>query len=80
MNIYIYMCVCVCIYIYMYVRVYIDRFFGIMVRLFADGLGNWDSIPSRVIPKTQKYYMLPLCSTSSECKKRRSDLADTSVK
>ena len=27
---------------------------GMMVREFANGLGEWDSIPSQVIPKTQK--------------------------
>ena len=27
---------------------------GIMVRVFANGLGDLDSIPGRVIPKTQK--------------------------
>ena len=25
-----------------------------MSRVFANGLGNWSSIPDRVIPKTQK--------------------------
>ena len=25
-----------------------------MVRVFANGLGDWGSIPGRVIPKTQK--------------------------
>ena len=28
--------------------------FGLMSRVFADGLGDWGSIPGRVIPKTQK--------------------------
>ena len=27
---------------------------GIMVRVFANGPGDWGSIPSRIIPKTQK--------------------------
>ena len=27
---------------------------GIMVRVFANGPGDWGSIPGRVIPKTQK--------------------------
>ena len=27
---------------------------GIMVRVFADGLGDLGSIPDRVIPKTEK--------------------------
>ena len=29
-------------------------FFGIMVRVFANGPGDLGSIPGRVIPKTQK--------------------------
>ena len=38
-----------------------------MSRVFANGLGDWDSIPGRVMPKTQKkkwYLMLP-CLTLS---------------
>ena len=31
-----------------------------MVRVFANGLS---SIPSRVIPKTQKWYLMPSCLT-----------------
>ena len=27
---------------------------GLMSRMFANGSGDWGSIPSRVIPKTQK--------------------------
>ena len=27
---------------------------GIMVRVFVNGLGDWVSIPDRIIPKTQK--------------------------
>ena len=27
---------------------------GIMVKVFTNGLGVWDSIPSQIIPKTQK--------------------------
>ena len=30
------------------------RFNGLMSRVFANGPGDWDSIPGRVIPKTQK--------------------------
>ena len=30
-----------------------------MVRVFANGLGDLGSIPSRVIPKTQKQYLMP---------------------
>ena len=30
------------------------HFFGIMVRVFANGPGDLGSIPGRVIPKTQK--------------------------
>ena len=27
---------------------------GLMSRVFANGLGDWGSIPARIIPKTQK--------------------------
>ena len=36
-----------------------------MVRVFANGPGNLCSIPSRVIPKTQKWYLMPPCLTLS---------------
>ena len=32
-------------------------------RVFANGPGNWGSIPGRVIPKTQRWYLMPPCST-----------------
>ena len=34
---------------------------GIMVRVFTNGLGDWGSIQGRVIPKTKKWYLIPLC-------------------
>ena len=36
---------------------------GMMVRMFANGQGDWGSIPDRVIPKTQKWYLIPPCLT-----------------
>ena len=35
-------------------NIYFMKRFGIMVRVFANGLGDWCSIPGQVIPKTQK--------------------------
>ena len=32
-----------------------------MNRVFTKGLGGWGSIPDRVIPKTQKRYLVPPC-------------------
>ena len=29
--------------------------------MFAKGPGDWGSIPGRVIPKTQKWYLMPPC-------------------
>ena len=34
---------------------------GLVGRVFANGLRNRDSIPGRVIPKTQKWYLIPPC-------------------
>ena len=43
------------IYLYLYTYMYVYyQAIGLMSRLFANGLGDWDSIPGRVIPKTQK--------------------------
>ena len=36
-----------------------------MVRVFAEGLGDLDVIPGRVIPKAQKWYLMPPCLTHS---------------
>ena len=36
-----------------------------MVRVFANGPGDLGSIPGRVIPKTQKMILKPLCLTLS---------------
>ena len=55
--IYIYMCKNKIIKLPMYIAglyIYIYWPFCIMVRVFANGLGDWGSIPDWVIPKTQK--------------------------
>ena len=36
-----------------------------MLRVFANGLGDLGLIPGRVIPKTQKWYLMPPCLTLS---------------
>ena len=36
-----------------------------MSTVFAYGPGDQDSIPGRVIPKTQKWYLMPLFLTIS---------------
>ena len=32
-----------------------------MSSVFANGPGDWVSIPGQVIPKTQKWYLMPPC-------------------
>ena len=58
----IYFCVCMCIYIYIYIHI---PDIGLVVRVFANGPGDLGSIPSWVIPKTQKWYLMPPCLTLS---------------
>ena len=41
-----------------------------MVRVFANGPGDWCWIPGRVIPKTQKWYLMPPCLTLSTVRYR----------
>ena len=36
-----------------------------MSRVFANGPEDQGSIPGRVIPKTQKWYLMPFCLTVS---------------
>ena len=36
-----------------------------MVRVFANGPGDRGSVPGQVIPKTQKWYLMPPCLTLS---------------
>ena len=43
-----------------------NRPIGIMVIGFANGPGYWDSIPDRVIPKTQKWYLMSPCLMSPQ--------------
>ena len=38
---------------------------SLMVRVFVNGLGEQGSIPGRVIPKAQKWYLMPPCLTLS---------------
>ena len=43
----------------------LHRPIGIMVRVFANGLGDQGFIPGRAIPKTQKIVQMPPCLTLS---------------
>ena len=44
--------------------IYLNRAIGLMSWVFANGPGDWGSIPGRVIPKTQKMVLdLPLLNT-----------------
>ena len=45
--------------------VYILPGIGLMVRVFANGLGDRGSISGRVIPKIKKWYLMPPCLTHS---------------
>ena len=38
---------------------------GLMSRVFANGPEDWGSIPGRLIPKTQKKYLMLPCLTLS---------------
>ena len=38
----------------MFIYIISDQAIGLMSRVFTNGPENWDSIPGRVIPKTQK--------------------------
>ena len=42
-----------------YNEVYTYVYIGQMSRVFANGPGDRGSIPDRVIPKTQKWYLMP---------------------
>ena len=42
------------------VRIFAEDF-GLAVRVFANGPGDLGSIPDRVIPKTQKWYLMHPC-------------------
>ncbi len=42
------------IFMYIYIYIYINRAIGLMSRVFANGPGDWGSIPGRVIPKPEK--------------------------
>ena len=42
-----------------------NRAIGLRSRVFANGLGDQGSIPSQIIPKTQKWYLMLSCSTLS---------------
>ena len=48
------------IYLYIYIYVYMGKIY-----LYVNGSGNWGSNPGRVIPKTQKWYLMLPCLTLS---------------
>ena len=41
----------------------VNRAIGQISRMLANGLADRGSIPGRVIPKTQKFYLIPPCLT-----------------
>ena len=41
-------------YTHTHTHIYIHQPIGIMIRVFANGQGDWGPIPGRVIPKTKK--------------------------
>ena len=45
-------------------------YLGMMVRVFANGLGDLGLIPCHVIPMTQKCYLMPLYLTLNIMRKR----------
>ena len=56
-------CVCVCVcfrLIYIYIYIHTHRPICIMLKVFASVSGDQGSIPGQVIPKTQKWYLMPL--------------------
>ena len=54
-----------CVSMLVYIDVYMCecRYIGMMVRVFANRSGDLSSIPDQVIPKTQKWCMMPPCLT-----------------
>ena len=55
MYLYMYIYAYIYIYIYVYICIYICMYiYGLLCRVFNNGLGNRGSILGRVIPKTQK--------------------------
>ena len=48
-----------------YIYIYIYRPIDETNTKFASGPGDWRLIPGQVIPKTQKWYLMPPCLTRS---------------
>ena len=46
---------CFSLSLYIYIYIYI------IVKVLANGLGDPGSVPGRVMPKTQKWYLMPSC-------------------
>ena len=51
------------LYIYIYIYIYIYQPIRLEGRVFTNSPGDWGSIPRRVIPKTQKWCLMPPCLT-----------------
>ena len=52
------------------IDIFVYQPIGIVVKVFAIGLGDWGSIPGQVITKTQKWYLMVPCLTFSIIKYR----------
>ena len=84
------MCVCVCVYTHIHIHMCVYRLIGLVCRVFANGPGDWGSIPGRIIPKTLKMvldtsllntqqYKVRIKSKVEQFRERRSALPYTSV-
>ena len=61
-------------------QLYLVLDIGIMVSMFANGPGDLGSIPGRVIPKTQKWYLMPPCLTLTIIRYRSREKCSNPVK
>ena len=72
MGAHTHVCIHVCAYIQLIVSQFLYRIcvhvcifaIGLMSRVFANSPVDRGSIPGRVIPKTQKWYLMPPCLTA----------------
>ena len=53
---------------YIYIYIYMYWAIGLMIRVFANGLGDQGSIPGQIIPKSQKMVLDAALLSTQHCK------------
>ena len=63
MFIYVFVCIHVYICVYIYVHIHVHMYVYVCIYIYSGIMINVHQLPGRIIPKTQKWHLMPSCLT-----------------